>query len=94
MPDNLAILPLFFFLKMDVFLRLLYIQSHSFSVLLSHHTSSLSLGAAVGITVLIEALFLFAVFGILLVLVYYCAKKRAEIQNGDFSFNNISLTHS
>ena len=74
---------------MDVFLRLLYyIQSHSFSVLLSPQTSSLSLGAAVGITALIEALFLFAVFGILLVLVYYCAKKRVEIQNGDFSFNN------
>ena len=89
MSDSLAILPLFFFFKMDVFSQVtIYTITYSFSVLLSPQTSSLSLGAAVGITALIEALFLFVVFGILLVLVYYCAKKRAEIQNGDFSFNN------
>ena len=78
---------------MDVFLRLLYIQSHSFSVLQSPQTSSFSLGVAVGITALIEALFLFAVFGILQVLVYYCAKKRAGNKKliGEFSFSWLRL---
>ena len=66
-------------------------MSFSFSVLTSPQTSFLSLSSVFGITAVVEAILLFAVFGIVLVLIYYCAKIRARIDS-EYSFNNHTAT--